>query len=330
MSSLPAYPLTLILRFVLEAAEEAVLPRYKGSMFRGSFGAALKQIACLRSRRCSACQNPSQCLYGLIFEPAAPDASRYSDRPRPFVIRDLSFGQRSFRPGDSLAVEMVLLGPAATHYVYVLLAMELAASKGLGVRKAKFRLLSVSDHAGRLVYDAANGRLRAEPQPVQNREIAGMAASLPSTLITIHFLTPTRLKESGQLVDAPSFSTLMRAAVRRLEILTELYGTPGATLHLPDYGAAEDVRVLGSTLRWQRLERYSNRQGRRVSLGGLVGSLTYGGDLRPWREVLAWCEILHVGKGTTFGLGRLQLDHGSMETDRTTGNDKASLPGGGG
>jgi hypothetical protein len=37
---------------------------------------------------------------------------------------------------------------------------------------------------------------------------------------------------------------------------------------------------------------------------GLVGTVELQGDLAPFAEVLGLGEMLHVGKGATFGLGR--------------------------
>jgi CRISPR/Cas system endoribonuclease Cas6 (RAMP superfamily) len=32
------------------------------------------------------------------------------------------------------------------------------------------------------------------------------------------------------------------------------------------------------------------------------------GDLQPFTQLLRMAEVLHVGKGATFGLGRVALD----------------------
>jgi CRISPR/Cas system endoribonuclease Cas6 (RAMP superfamily) len=56
-------------------------------------------------------------------------------------------------------------------------------------------------------------------------------------------------------------------------------------------------------------ERYSNRQQRKVTLGGLLGTLDLEGDIpEDLATLLRTAEILHVGKGATFGLGRIALD----------------------
>ena len=40
-----------------------------------------------------------------------------------------------------------------------------------------------------------------------------------------------------------------------------------------------------------------------LKMGGVVGSVTYAGDLAPFRPLLALGMLTHVGKGTVFGNG---------------------------
>src|SRR5262245_56634986 len=68
---------------------------------------------------------------------------------------------------------------------------------------------------------------------------------------------------------------------------------------------AAGVRVTRARLGWRDLARYSNRQRRTVSLGGFVGELEVEGDLEPFLPLLQMAEQVHVGKGATFGLGRI-------------------------
>ncbi|MDO8785622.1 MAG: CRISPR system precrRNA processing endoribonuclease RAMP protein Cas6 [Syntrophales bacterium] len=41
--------------------------------------------------------------------------------------------------------------------------------------------------------------------------------------------------------------------------------------------------------------------------GGFVGSITYEGNMLPFLTPLKAGETLHVGKGTTFGLGKYEM-----------------------
>jgi CRISPR/Cas system endoribonuclease Cas6 (RAMP superfamily) len=46
-------------------------------------------------------------------------------------------------------------------------------------------------------------------------------------------------------------------------------------------------------------------------MGGLVGQVTYSGDLRDYLPLLALGELAHVGKGTVFGNGQYRIVGGS-------------------
>jgi hypothetical protein len=55
-----------------------------------------------------------------------------------------------------------------------------------------------------------------------------------------------------------------------------------------------------------------------MTLGGLVGTLDLEGNLAPFAPLFRAAEILHVGKNTTFGLGRIAVEglRGSSSTAR--------------
>ena len=70
---------------------------------------------------------------------------------------------------------------------------------------------------------------------------------------------------------------------------------------------AETIETADNALRWHDWERYSTRQGVRMKMGGLVGEIRYSGNLGPFLPFLKAGEVLHVGKGTSFGLGRYSV-----------------------
>ena len=67
-----------------------------------------------------------------------------------------------------------------------------------------------------------------------------------------------------------------------------------------------EVRIKDSRLRWYDWERYSSRKGR-MKLGGLMGSISYEGNLDKFLPLLKIGEYIHVGKAVTFGLGRYRV-----------------------
>ena len=70
---------------------------------------------------------------------------------------------------------------------------------------------------------------------------------------------------------------------------------------------AEAVRVVRDETRWVELASYSTRLGRTTPLGGLMGRVTFGGDLSPFAAWLVWGQFTHVGKDAVKGNGWYQL-----------------------
>lgn len=70
---------------------------------------------------------------------------------------------------------------------------------------------------------------------------------------------------------------------------------------------AKAVRLIEDRARWEDWVRYSSRQDRRMTLGGLVGEAVYEGPLDGLWPFLVFGQWTHVGKNATFGLGRYEI-----------------------
>ncbi|MBI1884774.1 MAG: CRISPR system precrRNA processing endoribonuclease RAMP protein Cas6 [Chloroflexi bacterium] len=125
---------------------------------------------------------------------------------------------------------------------------------------------------------------------------------------TLELLTPTRLVADGALVKRLTFPVFLRRLLRRLTDLTRTAtgGHPGFD-HEALLQQAEDVRVAEDRTRWVDVPSYSSRQGRFTPIGGLVGEVTFEGDLKPFAPWLIWGSITHVGKDATKGGGWYRL-----------------------
>jgi len=78
------------------------------------------------------------------------------------------------------------------------------------------------------------------------------------------------------------------------------------TLDIVQHNAA-DVAIAQNNLRWYDFERYSNRQHTAMKLGGLIGTISYSGNIGQYMQLIQLGEYLHVGKNTTFGLGKYMI-----------------------
>lgn len=307
---LPAIPY-LRLRCTLRAEEEALLPSFKGSMLRGAFGWALRSSLCVMppGQACVDCGLRSSCLYTRLFETFVEDEPPPFLRgertaPRPYVV-EAEDERRQFAPGDRLRFDLLLFGSAVDLQALAEVAVVRMAQRGLGERRRRFAAEEIAflDAGGEFRPVAAPGRPQAPPLlPPTN--------GLPGDEITLRFRTPARFKADGRLMPSLGFRALVfRMLARTLEI-AHFYGDREAI----DWQfhsllrRADRVRVVERELAWKDLKRYSARQRTEMTLGGFVGSMRLAGDLTPFAPLLRTAEILHVGKATTFGLGRVEVE----------------------
>ncbi len=128
--------------------------------------------------------------------------------------------------------------------------------------------------------------------------------------MALHLLTPLRLKTRGRLTARPSFRDLTFNMLRRI-LEMAYFHVPGATLDWsfrPLLDHADSVQISAADLRWQDCKRWSQRQQTSMTLGGVVGRIDLEGDLTPFASLLAAAEVVHVGKGATFGLGKVAVE----------------------
>lgn len=310
---LPALP-TLTLEAELVAGAPARLPPYKGSLLRGAWGHALRDLACQMGpeQPCASCPLRAGCFYPPLFEPVIegdppPFLEGLPAAPRPFLFEPEG-EQQAFATRDPLRFRLVLIGRAVALQGHAVLALERMARRGLGARRHGFELADVAfvtEDGSRVPgYDLARRRWVCEAPALEPT-----VDPAPERAV-LRFLTPTRIKAAGQLRAQVGFRELAFRLLRRVLELATVHA-PGAEVYWdlePLLERAAGVHVLRSDVVWQDWDRYSNRQQRKMTLGGFVGEMEIEGDLAPFWPLLRTGEIVHVGKGTTFGLGRMVVE----------------------
>jgi CRISPR-associated endoribonuclease Cas6 len=241
---------------------------------------------------------------------------RYTAAPHPFVFEPPAGGGTApaARP---LVLGMTLFGKAIRYLSHFIFALERLGQRGLGARRVPCTLSYVeSSLDGRpwLLYSvkdrtprSADGFEKSVALPLQPP--GPFMEKTLSERVTIEFLTPLRVVYESRLANELPFHVLLRSLLRRIGHLSYFHcgGDPSAFRFREWIELASDVETVEQDLKWFDWARYSSRQQTTMRMGGLLGRVTFRGRLAPFYPFLAAGEVIHAGKGTSFGLGRFRI-----------------------
>ncbi len=307
-------------QLTLKAEEDLHLPAYKGSTLRGGFGHALKHVTCaLKRQECPTCLLRTRCVYLYLFETPPPEDAEmmrlYPEAPHPFVIEPPETDSRTVSKDESLEFCLLLMGRALEYLPYFVYAFAHLGDRGIGRGKGKYTLERISAMNGcdwATIYENGDQVLKQPAIFSTADAICRRCESLASSPeLSFRFMTPVRIKFEGHLTNQIEFHHIVRSLLRRVSSVS--YFHCGRRLDLDFRGLidrAQQVKTVSTDLSWHDWERYSSRQKQSMSMGGLVGWVTFAGDFEEFLPLLALGEILHVGKAASFGLGKFILERG--------------------
>ncbi len=322
--------------FTCRLETDSQLPPYKGSTFRGVFGRALKKVTCaLKQQECTTCLLNKNCVYVQIFEtPVSSNSNnfRMASPPHPFVIEPPMTTESYFPAGTCFDFSLLLMGEANNFIPYFIYAFEQMGKIGIG-RKIKGQrgrfLLENVKRDGEIIYSSHNQKL-VMTSPVEKLELKSQKQSFerhssdkqsfdkqsfdkqpPDQNIRLKLTleTPLRLKFANKLQADLPFHLLVRAMLRRVSALLNVYGKGEPLLDYPGLvKKAQTIQTADKNLAWFDWQRYSFRQDKKMLMGGITGSVTYEGKIGEYLPLIDFCEQVHLGKQTTFGLGKIKAD----------------------
>ncbi len=292
--------------------DDAVLPMFTGSTFRGAFGHALKGVVCaLKREDCPTCLLRGRCVYFTVFETPRDSAERPGPSPpHPFVIEPPVGKNARFRCGDTFSLGLLLFGEARNSLPYFVYTVKRMGERGIGRRvdgqRPGFSIDTISSGT-EVLYRADSGHLSSGSSTYLKAPDVRHGQQ-DCRRLTVTLETPLRLKHDSRLQRDLPFHVLIRASLRRIADLNNHWGDGEPAL---DYSGlvrrAGDIHTVRSDLEWIEFKRYSNRQRRTVSMGGVLGRVSYVGELGEFLPILRYCELVHMGKATTFGFGKVRI-----------------------
>jgi CRISPR-associated endoribonuclease Cas6 len=231
---------------------------------------------------------------------------KYPAAPHPFIIEPPLDTRREFKEGEEVNFGLILIGRSIEFLPYFIFTFEELGRIGLGRGKGKYSLKEVRDDDGEVTYSGEEKSLRENFRIINPTDLEIFSSSS----LTLHFLTPTRIRYQERLTKDLQFHILIRALLRRIFLLNYFHCNGDWK---PDFTtiieASKEIMIEREDLAWYDWERYSSRQDTRMRLGGFVGKITYIGDnLNDFLPYISLGEYIHVGKGATFGLGRYEVE----------------------
>ncbi len=299
--------------------EQLELNEHAGAALRGAFFEALWGRFCVNKQAptCADCPLVNACPVSSLVAPLRNEAPRGRDVPRPYAIRPPVEHARTLKCGDQFSFGLTLFGCRLDLFPYVAMALQLMIQSGIGRRtqennwrRGRFTVdeiqaVNLLSGETKLVQASGSNRVIVPDLPTTWVDAEALAAMLPSDRVTLHFLTPLRLTDQNKLVKHSLLRPLIERLLERHDFLASEYG--GQAFACDERNnlieLAATAEVLEDKTAWEDVSSYSRRQGKSTPIGGLMGAITFGGNLRPLLPLLAWGTVLQAGKDTTKGNG---------------------------
>lgn len=308
------------LLFTVDVVTPILLDEQRGSALRGSIFQAVWKRFCTNKEAaiCASCPLHITCPVSALVAPLREEHVRGRDIPRPYILLPPMEEKHRYEPGERMQFGITLFGSIIELLPYLLLSIKKLEEGGLGQRAAGghgergcFRVTTVE------TYNPLTGErhpIYSNEQPLPNvatlqvdaQAVQKRAAQLSPERITLTFLTPTRLVHKEHLLHRIAFAPLLHRLLERLMVVERTYGEQQSfsTEQMWQIVAqAERVRCVEDRTHWSDVKSYSQRLHRATPIGGLIGQATFAGDLAPFRELLVWGELIHIGKSCVKGNG---------------------------
>jgi CRISPR-associated endoribonuclease Cas6 len=304
-------------QFHIKPLDHLTLPLYKGATFRGGFGYAFRKVVCsTHQQNCIECLLKDKCIYAYIFETPLPFNAvmmrKYPQVPHPFIIEPPKEDREYYNAGEEMSFNLILIGRAIDYLPYFIYTFEELGRIGIGKDRDNYLLKGVCvlglDNKIEEIYSDTTKRVKTNRPPVSFKEIQKSIEDKKTDKLLLRFYTPTRIRYNAKLTMELTFDILIRNLLRRISALSYFHCGEELRIDFRDMiASAEKIEVEKSSLQWYDWERYSTRQKSRMKLGGFVGEISFSGNLKDFLPLLKLGELTHVGKGTTFGLGKYSI-----------------------
>ncbi len=303
------------LRFSVKCIEDIELPRFSGSTIRGAFGVMLKKNVCVQRKwrhSCENCMIKSSCVYSYIFETKNLD---YNDKniklkspPHPFVL-SIDFNDKPVTYPKNAIIEwdFTFFGNHIMENLpYIIFTFEKMGETGIGKTRGRYKIVNIILETARdskIIYDQKTRKLDRKITPYS---LEMNNQDQKANFVTIDMVSPFKIKNKGKDNNNPEFSEIITNILRRYDVLLN-YHQPDQYESI-DYqqviNKSKTVKIKENDTVLKIYKRFSGRQKKWISHYGIIGNITYEGDIQDFIPLLEIGSLINIGKSTSFGFGK--------------------------
>lgn len=261
------------------------------SAFRGIFFKILKRKFCFKKNISCANCGFEDCLYYNIFEKKYGDYLRF----HPYIIEHLETGK------NKLIVNYKFFGRFAENFNDIMNTILQTQTEQLRYKNKYYsiRINSINDDSSNSLYEENRSKIYIAPI----KKISYLPQRIEQIRLT--FLTPFRIKYKNKLSDEFKIDAFMRNLKQRVNFFYKYFESERSNIPaIKDYDGIE----FESQTKWVEMIRHSNRQNKKMKLGGILGKVILKNLSSEVYGLIKIGEIIHVGKQTTFGLGKYVVE----------------------
>ena len=300
-----------ILKIKLQMPEDCRLPRHKVSAIRGGMGNVLLAQHCIRDGKCEFCDFQESCIVqNIMYAPFRIKPSFANQNESMGYVIDCTSKKVEYHAGESLWVEFTLFGNAISYIMPIIYALTSLGGAGLGKEAAPFQVTEIVNRRRKpILRDGCIAMRNVLVETVEsyvNERIAQQVDPLENQAghVWLSLETPCAVKHQGEFLQAFDGHSLVLAMIQKLYMYQLYEGKQAEKEHF----AEEEFPAIKS----QRLEpgtipRYSATQERKMYLKGITGVLELEGCTEKVMRYLYAMEILHLGKNTRLGFGKVTV-----------------------
>jgi hypothetical protein len=294
----------LRLEIAIKIQEHTILPMHKESAIRGGMGRVLKKEYCKTNAECDGCPHRVSCVYANTLY------SNFEIKPS-FVTIGESAGfvlvcmnhEEIFGPGDMVLFSMTLFGKTVIYLKEIVRAIIQYGQSGIGKFDGKYELDKITGSDGQVLY--MNHRFTKEEIGKQTiREYVMRRKENNDMFQLIRFVTPCTIKHEGKYLKEFHMQPVINNLCRRIYMLNCFMGNDYSL----DYPPEEDMPIVVKQYTVEKeVRRFSNHTNSGMVLRGIEG-IVWLYDIQEYiLDILLAGEIIHIGKNTRFGFGKLLL-----------------------